>query len=233
MSAAFLLLLPVTSLANTPDFRISYTLGQGAFDVLDGLGGSERLRPGFHNDVHQSSSVQLSFQSRKLHSFTDAASGTLILETQGLFSQYVNDAGFGYDVNLGLGLVTPYGASSRTQEFQLHDRPSFLVGDVSAGPTYRSNSLHTGFRLGVRQSNWRPSQEQEGLQHHSAVRDPSRSGGYLSLDGRLSLSNRSELSLSVFLDDPDLFSQRDWRSEGFSNDGSGSSRLGFEMGLNF
>lgn len=230
--AAFLSLAFVFPLmavhADSSVHPLTYTLGRDAHDAFLTNGS---LRPGFRNDVDRGTELNLTLQSRPMASSADGTLDSRLVETRGVFQQRFADSGFGYGFNLGLGVVYPAQDRGNPNTFR-RDQQTFLIGDISAGPTYRSGSFQSGLRFGVRQSTFTDMNE-EGLSSRSTVRDYARSAGYLSLDGRLQMSRGSEISLSVFVDDPAFFGARDWRSEGFSFGGQGTSTLGLEMGLNF
>lgn len=214
--------------ADSSNYRITYTLGRDAQDafITHGL-----LRPGFRNDMERGTELNLTLQSRQMTSFWDESSDSRMVETRGIFQQRFADSGFGYGLNLGLGVVYPAQDNSGREAYR-GDQQAFLIGDISAGPTYRSGSFESGLRFGMRQSTLTDTRD-EGHYSGFVGRDYSRPGGYLSLDGRLQTSRGTEISLSVFVDDPEFFGVRDWRSEGFNFGGRGASTLGFEMGLNF
>jgi hypothetical protein len=225
----FVFAFPLAALhADSSGYPITYTLGRDAHDAFVTRGS---LRPGFRNDMDRGTELNLTLQSRQMTSWVDGTLDSRLVETRGVFQQRFAESGFGYGFNLGLGVVYP-AQESGTSEIYRGDRQTYLIGDISAGPTYQSGSLRSGLRLGVRQSTFSDVSE-EGFSSRSAIRDYSRSAGYLSLDGRLQMGRGAELSLSVFVDDPEFFGARDWRSEGFSFGGLGTSTLGLEMGLNF
>lgn len=237
-----LVLLPFALLsaplhADAPSvYEFSYTLGQDALSTLDVFSGSDSLRPGFRNDVHRSRELNLEVRSARLPSadglgFTDHS-----LETRGGFIQHFGSTGFGYGVDLGLGMRSAGGSEDLLSAPGFGGRSSFVITDLSTGPTYQTGNLSSRVRVGVRYPLLGDSDPLNPLFGHRG--DTTRSAGYLSLDSRLRFSNQTEMSVSLFYDDYGLGggASRDWLSDRLDfqgGTGSPESIIGFEMGLNF
>ncbi len=214
-------------------YELSYTPGQDALSTLDAFSGAERLRPGFRNDMHRSREFNVDVRSTHLPSLVEPGSAERALETSGGFIQRFGSSGFGYGVDFGLGLHSSGGG-------QLLDldaggiRSSFMITDLSTGPTFESGNLRSRVRVGVRYPVLGDADAGSAFYGHRG--DTARSAGYLSLDSRLRFSNQTEVSVSLFYDDYGVSGSRDWLSEGLDFQGgvgASESVVGFEMGLNF
>ncbi|AGA32503.1 hypothetical protein TVNIR_0813 [Thioalkalivibrio nitratireducens DSM 14787] len=216
-------------------YSLGYTPGADARTNLDAFTSADRLRPGFRNDVQQGSALNLEVRSTRLPSAAAPGLAERSLETSGGYRHRFGGSGFGYGVDLGLGMYAPTWDQPFDLEQGLGDRSSFMVTDFSTGPTYESGSLRSRVRVGVRYPLLGEGDAASPLYGHRG--DSGRGAGYVSLDSRLRFSNQTEMSLSVFYDDYGLSSSSDdWLSDGLGfRGGAGSSQsvVGFEMGLNF
>lgn len=222
--------------ADTPSvYEFSFTLGQDALSPLDVFSGSESLRPGFRNDIQRSRELNLEVRSARLPSVGTPGVADHTLETSGGFIQHFGSSGFGYGVDLGLGLRSAGGASGFLSDPASGGSSGFVITDLSTGPTFQTGNLRSRMRVGVRYPLLGEADPVNPLFGHRG--DTSRSAGYLSLDSRLRFSNQTEMSLSLFYDDYGLGgSSRDWLSDRLDfqgGAGSTESVVGFEMGLNF
>ncbi len=155
-----------------------------------------------------------------------------LFEVEGAYHQQLG-AGFGYGLNLGVGMETRPGWSDLGPETE----STAYFTDLSFGPTFASGSgrFDSQFRVGVRQS-LTSGDDALGFGYWGRHRELGRSAGYLSLDSRLRLQNQSELSLSLYYDDYSLNTSSDWMSDRLdfeSTRDSSSSVVGVEMGLTF
>ncbi len=218
-------------------YELSYTPGQDALSTLDVFPGAARLRPGFYNDVQASGrALNLEVRSSRMPSLQAPGFTDQVVETSGGFIQRFGSSGFGYGVDLGLGLHSSVGNPVwQTDELSSDRGSSLLVTDLSAGPMFESGNLRSRVRVGVRYPVL--GDVDAGISRFNHRGDSSRSAGYLSLDSRLRFSNQTEMSLSLFYDDYTLGASRDWLSDGldFRSGGIGGNQsvVGFEMGLNF
>lgn len=222
--------------AETPSvYEISYTLGQDALTTLDAFSGGESLRPGFRNDMQRSRELSLELRSTRLPSADHRGFQDHSLETRGGFIQRFGSSGFGYGVDLGVGLRSSGGSDGLFSD-QALGGSSFMITDLSTGPTFDTGNLRSRMRVGVRYPLLGESDPLKPWYGHRG--DTARSAGYLSLDSRLRFSNQTEMSVSLFYDDYGLASgtSRDWLNRGLDFEGgagSSESVIGFEMGLNF
>lgn len=218
-------------------YELSYTPGQDALSTLDVFSGAARLRPGFDNDQQAGGrALSLEVRSSRMPSLQAPGFTDQVVETSGGFIQRFGSSGFGYGVDLGLGLHSSVGNPLwQTDELSSTRSSSLLVTDFSAGPTFESGNLRSRVRVGVRYPML--GDPDPGISRYSHRGDTGRSAGYLSLDSRLRFSNQTEMSVSLFYDDYAFGSSRDWLSDGLDfrsgNPGSEHSVVGFEMGLNF
>lgn len=217
-----------------PVYELSYTLGQDALSTLDVFAGSDGLRPGFRNDVQRSREVSVGVRSTRMPSVTSPGLAEHSLDTSGGFVQRFGSSGFGYGVDVGLGLRS----SASGDRFDLDDPAggsSFVVTDLSTGPTFETGNLRSRVRVGVRYPLLGEG-DATTSSFYGHRGDTSRSAGYLSLDSRLRFSNQAEMSVSLFYDDYGLGGSRDWLSDRLdfqSGTTTPESVIGFEMGLNF
>ncbi|MFO8003574.1 hypothetical protein [Thioalkalivibrio sp.] len=214
-------------------YELSYTPGHDALSTLDVFSGAERLRPGFHNDIHGKREFSVGVRSSRLPSLVEPGAAEHALKTSGGFIQRFGDSGFGYGIDLGLGLHSSAGGQVLGAE-EGPIRSSFMVTDLSTGPIFESGNLRSSVRVGVRYPVLGDADAGSVFYGHRG--DTARSAGYLSLDSRLRFSNETEMSVSLFYDDYGVSPSDDWLSEGLGFEGgTGSSRsvVGFEMGLNF
>ncbi len=176
-------------------------------------------------------SVRSTGDAAALDEADNAFSGARLFEAVGAYHQDLG-AGFGYGLNLGLGMETrpdwnDLGPASETTAY---------FTDFSFGPTFASGRFDSQFRVGVRQP---LSSDDRGLGfgYGDRYRDTGRTAGYLSLDGRMRLQNQSELSLSLYYDDYSLNSADNWLADRLEFEGASreptSSVIGLEMGLTF
>jgi hypothetical protein len=217
-------------------YELSYTPGQDALSPLDVFGGAERLRPGFRNDVQQHSrALNVEVRSSRMPSLTSPGFDDHALESSGGFIQRFGSSGFGYGVDLGLGLHSSTGDGMLELGGDPTTSSSFVITDFSTGPTYESGNLRSRVRVGVRYPLLGEPDAAPSLYGHRG--DMARGSGYLSLDSRLRFSNQTEMSVSVFYDDHGAAASRNWLGEGLDpqggSAGSGQPVVGFEMGLNF
>ena len=144
-------------------------------------------------------------------------------------------AGFGYGLNLGLGMEAHPGWSDRGTD----TATTSYFTDLSFGPTFASGRLDSQFRIGVRRPLGGDDVSALGFGHGDRHREVGRTAGYLSLDGRLQLQNESELSLSLYYDNYSLneSSTEEWLEDRLEFEGATSdapsSVIGVEMGLTF
>jgi hypothetical protein len=217
-------------------YGLSYTPGQDALSPLDVFGGAERLRPGFRNDVQQQNrALNVEVRSSRMPSLTSPGFDDHAVQTSGGFIQRFGSSGFGYGVDLGLGLHSSAGENMLELGGDPTTSSSFVMTDFSAGPTYESGNLRSRVRVGVRYPLLGEPDAATSLYAHRG--DAARGSGYLSLDSRLRFSNQTEMSVSVFYDDHGAGASRNWIGEGLDlqggTAGSGQPVVGFEMGLNF
>lgn len=214
-------------------YELSYIPGQDAQSTLDVFSEVDRLRPGFRNDMYRSREFNIDVRSTRLPSLVEPGSAEHALETSGGFIQRFGDSGFGYGVDLGLGLHS-FGGGQVLDPGEESLRSSFMITDFSTGPTFESGNLRSRVRVGVRYPVLGDVDAGSAFYGHRG--DTARSAGYLSLDSRLRFSNQTEVSVSLFYDDYGVSASRDWLSEGLDlqgGAGSNESVVGFEMGLNF
>jgi hypothetical protein len=235
-AVVFALFSPPLYAEARPVYQLSYTLGQDALSPLDVFGGAERLRPGFHNDVQQQSrELSVGVRSTRVPSLTSPGFEDHAVQTSGGFIQRFGSSGFGYGVDLGLGLHSSTGDGMLELGGDPATGSSFVITDFSTGPTYESGNLRSRVRVGVRYPLLGEADTASSLYGHRA--DAARGTGYLSLDSRLRFSNQTEMSVSVFYDDHGVGASRNWLGESFDlqggGAGSGQPVVGFEMGLNF
>ncbi|WP_019624632.1 hypothetical protein [Thioalkalivibrio thiocyanoxidans] len=153
-----------------------------------------------------------------------------LFEVEGAYHQELG-AGFGYGLNLGLGMETRPGWSDLGPESE----STAYFTDFSFGPTFASGRFDSQFRVGVRQS-LAGEDDALGFGYGTRHRELGRSAGYLSIDSRLRLQNQSELSLSLYYDDYSLNTSSDWMSDRLDFESTrdpSSSVVGVEMGLTF
>ncbi|AHF00198.1 hypothetical protein [Thioalkalivibrio paradoxus] len=218
-------------------YSLGYTPGDDARANLDAFTSADRLRPGFRNDVQRGHSLNLEVRSSRLPSAAAPGLAEQSVETSGGYLHRFGGSGFGYGVDLGLGMYAPSWDQPLGFDLDqdLGSPSSFMVTDFSTGPTYESGSLRSRVRVGVRYPLLGEGDTRSALYGHRG--DTGRSAGYVSLDSRLRFSNQTEMSLSVFYDDYGLSSSSDdWLSDGLGfGGGTGGSQsvVGFEMGLNF
>jgi hypothetical protein len=214
-------------------YELSYTPGQDALSTLDVFPAANRLRPGLRNDIHGNSELRVVVRSSQLPSVTMPGFSDQSLETSGAFTRRFGGSGFGYGVDLGLGVhVSGEDPSVSFSEEATRQGP-FLVGDFSTGPTYESGNLRSQMRIGVRQPLLGDVDTVRALPRHRG--DGGRMAGYVSLDSQLRFSNQAEVSLSVFYDGHGASSASDWpKGLDFRHGDDGvQPMVGFEMGLNF
>jgi hypothetical protein len=220
---------------NRTVYERSYTLGQDALSPLDAFPAADLLRPGFRNDVQRGSELNLGVRSTRLPSASTPGLSEQSVETSGGFIHRFGSTGFGYGVDLGMGLYS----STWDQQVLPADEPlrgsgSLLLSDFSTGPTYESGNFRSRVRVGVRYPVLGDGDAGSSFYGHRG--DVGRSAGYLSLDSRLRFSNQTEMSVSLFYDDYSASGSRDWLSEDLNFRGGAASPqsvVGFEMGLNF
>ncbi len=163
----------------------------------------------------------------------DAVLNTRMFEAVGGYRQEFGNSGFGYGLNLGLGMQSgeTWNDLGPGQEFN-----SYFT-DLSLGPTFAAGRFDSQFRIGLRQP-LTSDESHPGFGFGNRHRDIGRTAGYLSLDGRLRLQNQSELSMSLYYDDYTMNeADSGWLAdrlefEGASRDAA-SSVIGVEMGLTF
>ncbi|WP_018872663.1 hypothetical protein [Thioalkalivibrio sp. ALJ16] len=176
-------------------------------------------------------SVRSTHDTAALDQIDNTFGGSRLFEAVGGYRQEIG-GGFGYGLNVGVGVET----RSDWSDLGPASESTAYFTDFSFGPTFASGRFDSQFRVGLRQS---LSGESDGLGfgYGDRSRDVGRTMGYLSLDGRMRLQNRSELSLSLYYDDYSLNAADDWMAdrlefEGASRDRA-SSVIGLEMGLTF
>jgi hypothetical protein len=215
--------------------ELSYTLGQDALSTLEVFSGFEGLRPGFRNDVQRSRELSLGVRSARLPSVGGTTLTDHTLETTGGFIQHFGSSGFGYGIDVGLGMRSAGAAEDLLPDAAFGGGSSFMITDLSTGPTYQTGNLRSRMRVGVRYPLLGEADPINPLFGHRG--DTARSAGYLSLDSRLRFSNQTEMSVSVFYDDYGVGgASRDWLNDRLDFQGGASSPesvIGFEMGLNF
>ncbi len=234
VAVPFALLLSPLHAETRSLYELSYTPGQDALSTLDVFSGADSLRPGFRNDVQRGRELNIEVRSLQMPSASTPGAADRAVETRGGFNQHFGDTGFGYGVDVGLGLGSSGGAEAWFPDDAFSGSSSFVVTDLSTGPTYQTGNLRSRVRVGLR---YPLAGEPDGVNMlHGHRGDASRSAGYLSLDSRLRFSNQTEMSLSLFYDDYGVGSSRDWLSDRLDFQGSAGSAdsvIGFEMGLNF
>lgn len=239
LSAALLLiaLAPPLQAETRAIYELSYTPGQDALSTLDVFPGAARLRPGFDNDVQGSGrALNLEVRSSRAPSLQAPGFTDQVVETTGGFIQRFGSSGFGYGVDLGLGLHSSVGNRGwQSDELSSDLDSSLMVTDLSTGPTFEFGNLRSRVRVGVRYPLLGDSDA--GISRFNHRGDTTRSAGYLSLDSRLRFSNQTEMSLSLFYDDYAFGASHDWLSDDLEfrsgSAGGNQSVVGFEMGLNF
>lgn len=234
VAAAFALFLSPLHAENRSVYELSYTPGRDALSTLDVFSGAESLRPGFRNDVQRGRELNVEVRSMHVPSAASPGAADRAVETRGGFIQHFGSTGFGYGVDLGVGLGSSGDADMWLSDDAFAGSSSFLVTDLSTGPTYQTGNLQSRVRVGVRYPLLGEPDAVNAFHGHRG--DAWRSAGYLSLDSKLRFSNQTEMSLSLFYDDYGLGSSRDWLSDRLDfqgGEGSSDSVIGFEMGLNF
>lgn len=215
-------------------YDLSYTPGRDALSTLDVFSGADSLRPGFRNDVQRGRELNVEVRSMQMPSVASPGAADRGVETRGGFIQHFGGTGFGYGVDLGVGLGSSGNADAWLADDAFAGSSSFVVTDLSTGPTYQTGNLESRVRVGVRYPLL--GEPDAATAFHGHRGDTWRSAGYLSLDSKLRFSNQTEMSLSLFYDDYGLGSSRDWLSDRLDFQGGGGSTdsvIGFEMGLNF
>jgi hypothetical protein len=216
-------------------YELSYTPGQDALSTLDVFSGSQSLRPGFRNDVQRSRELSVGVRSARLPSVASPDLADHTVETTGGFIQHFGNSGFGYGIDVGLGMRSSGGTDDPLSDPALGGGSGFVITDFSTGPTYQAGNLRSRMRVGVRYPLLGEPDPLNPLYGHRG--DTSRGASYLSLDSRLRFSNQTEMSVSVFYDDYGLGgASDDWLSDRLDFKGGASSPesvIGFEMGLNF
>lgn len=215
-------------------YELSYPSRHGGTPGVESFAGAEDLRPGFLNDIQRGRDTNVEVRSTRLLSMTAPDFSGDGLETSGAYARRFGSSGFGYGVDLSLGLRS-FDSTGGLAPGEQHGVPGrFVLTDFSTGPTYQAGNLQSQVRIGMRyplvtdQDSASPLYSQRG--------DYPRGAGYLSLDSRLRISDQGSIAVSVYYDDYRLVAPNEWlgdRLDFQSGTGATGSVIGFEMGLNF
>ncbi|MGM0553755.1 MAG: hypothetical protein ACQETK_08155 [Pseudomonadota bacterium] len=221
------------SLAQTIEGRsLSPSAGLSALDVSEPAGPA-RAPARERSDSRYHLTLRADHDPVSLFENEEAVLNTRVFEAVGGYRQEFGSSGFGYGLNLGVGMQSgeTWNDLGPGQEFN-----SYFT-DLSFGPTFAAGRFDSQFRIGLRQP-LTSDESHPGFGFGSRHRDIGRTAGYLSLDGRVRLQNQSELSMSLYYDDYTMHEpDSGWLADRLEFDGASpdaaSSVIGVEMGLTF
>lgn len=233
-SVTLALVAPLLHASDRSIYQLSYPSQDVGTLGTETLTGAEDLRPGFLNDIQRSPSTGVEVRSTRLHSVTTPGYSAGGLETGGGYARRFGSTGFGYGVDLGLGLRSFDSTGSLAPGEPYATPGRFVITDLSTGPIYETGSLQSQVRIGMRYPLVTDRETVSPLYSHRG--DFPRGAGYLSLDSRLRFSSQGSIAISFFYDDYGLVAPQNWlgdRLDFQSGPGSQDPVVGFEMGLNF